>query len=100
MVLYKWAGKLSPAVAAELLFETFLLARDIRVVDMRASAYDLTDWSLAPIRVETPEGRSEYVRRQRTFTQQAHPLRKRLIEVSDDLQGRARTTAGLLVEST
>lgn len=85
MDLYKWAGKLSPAVSAELLFETFLLARDIRVVDMRASAYDLAEWELAPIRVETPGGRAEYVSLQKEFTERAQPLRRQLLDVTQAL---------------
>ncbi len=85
MDLYKWAGKLSPAISSELLFETFLLARDIRVVDMQASAYDLSEWGLAPIRVETPEGRSEYVMHQKRFTERAQPLRRALLSVTQDL---------------
>ena len=60
-------------------FETFLLARDIRVTDMAASAYDLADWGVEPVRVETAEGRSEYARRQREFAERAAPLRARLI---------------------
>lgn len=85
MDLYKWAGKLSPAVPASLLFETFLLARDIRVVDMQASAYDLREWGHEPICVETSEGRREYARLQRAFADRAAPLRAQLIEVLDAL---------------
>lgn len=85
MDLYKWAGKLSPAVSSELLFDTFLLARDIRVVDMQASAYDLAAWGLDPIRVETAEGRVEYARLQRGFTERAQPLRRQLVEVCEQL---------------
>lgn len=85
MDLYKWAGKLSPAVGASLLLETFKLARDIRIVDMAASAYDLKDWGLEPVRVETPEGRLEYARLQRGFAERAAPLRAQLIDVVDQL---------------
>ena len=85
MDLYRWAGKLSPAVPSDLLFETFLLARDIRVMDMAASAYDLADWGVEPVRVETAEGRSEYARRQREFAERAAPLRARLIGVLEPL---------------
>lgn len=82
MDLYKWAGKLSPAVSAPLVFETFLLARDIRVVDMRASAYDLSAWGLAPVKVETRSGRAEYAALQKGFAERARPLRVRLLEVA------------------
>lgn len=69
-------------MASELLFETYLLARDIREVDMRASAYDLLEWGYEPIKVETPAGRAEYVAHQREFAQRAEPLRRQLLEVT------------------
>ena len=85
MDLYRWAGKLWPAVSSSLLFATFTLAREIRVVDMRASAYDLTEWGYEPIRVETSEGRHDYARLQRGFAERAEPLRNDLINVIDQL---------------
>lgn len=85
MDLYKWAGKLHPAVGSELLFETFILARDIRVVDMAASAYDVSAWGIAPVKVETPEGRAEYVSLQREFASRAEPLRAAVLEVAEAL---------------
>lgn len=87
MDLYKWAGKLSPAVSSELLFETFRLARDIRIVDMQASAYDLSEWDLAPIRVETTEGRADYAVLQRGFAGRAQPLRRKLLTVVETIRG-------------
>ncbi len=93
MDLYKWAGKLWPAVSSALLLETFRLARDIRVVDMRASAYDLTDWGYPPIPVETAAGRAEYVRLQRGFTARAEPLRAALITVVQRLGVAAQNRA-------
>ncbi|WP_145952717.1 3-methyladenine DNA glycosylase [Tessaracoccus aquimaris] len=92
MDLYRWAGKLSPAVPSELLFDTFLLARDIREVDMAASAYDLTSWGLEPIRVETSEGRASYAASQRRFAERAAPLRAALIGVVDALVARSDAT--------
>lgn len=89
MDLYKWAGKLAPAVSADLLLDTFRLAREIRVVDMRASAYDLTDWGYEPIPVETPAGRAEYATLQRGFAERAVPLRRRLVEVTTALHAAA-----------
>lgn len=86
MDLYKWAGKLWPAVSSSLLLDTFRLARDIRVVDMRASAYDLSDWGYPPIPVETAEGRAEYARLQRGFADRAQPLRNDLITVVQRLR--------------
>jgi hypothetical protein len=81
MDLYKWAHKLSPFAPSELVADTFLLAIRIREMDMRASPYDLSGLGFAPIRIETPEGRSEYETMQRRFSAEAEPLRARLIEV-------------------
>jgi hypothetical protein len=87
MDLYKFAYRLSPLVASELVVDCFELARDIRTVDMRASPYDLSALGLEPVRVETPGGRAEYTRRQREFAERAAPLRKRLIAECDRLLG-------------
>ncbi|HET6626609.1 MAG TPA: 3-methyladenine DNA glycosylase, partial [Nocardioidaceae bacterium] len=66
MDLYKHAFRLTPMVASELVADCFELARDIRVLDMRASPYDLSDLGYAPVRVETPEGKREYAAAQRS----------------------------------
>ena len=83
MDVYRWAYKLVPLVPSELVVDCFVLAREIRTLDMRASPYDLTGIGLEPVRVETPEGRAEYVRRQRAFAEQTAGLRQRLIESID-----------------
>jgi hypothetical protein len=80
MDLYKWAYKLSPLVGADLLADCFALAREIRALDMRASPYDLTSLGYPPVRVETPEGRSEYASLQRAFAQRAAALRAQMLE--------------------
>ncbi|WP_420175236.1 3-methyladenine DNA glycosylase [Luteococcus sp. OSA5] len=79
MDLYKWSGKMLPVVDSTLLLDTFELARDIREMDMRASAYDLTEWGYPPVKVETAAGRAEYVRHQRAFSERASGLRERLL---------------------
>lgn len=79
MDLYKWAVKLGPLVPGALLLDAFELARDIRELDMRASPYDLRGWGYEPIRIETPEGKAEYVRRQRAFSVRAQPVRAALL---------------------
>lgn len=83
MDLYKWCLKLEPAAPSDLTLDCFELARDVRRVDMQASPYDVSSYGLAAIPVETPEGKSEYARRQREFAARAAPLRERLIEVCD-----------------
>ncbi|WP_327062671.1 3-methyladenine DNA glycosylase [Kocuria rhizophila] len=83
MDLYKWAYKLLPAVDSELLADCFELAWDVRVTDMEASPYDLADWGYEPVRIETPEGKAEYVRRQRAFAARGTELRHRLVTATD-----------------
>lgn len=80
MDLYKHVFRLSPMVPSELVADCFGLARDIRVLDMRASPYDLTGLGYSPVRVETPEGKQEYVAAQRTFAERGAPLRQRLVD--------------------
>ena len=79
MDLYKWAYKLSPAVPSELVADCFHLARRTRELDMRASPYDLSALGLAPVRIETAEGRAEYVAAQRAIATDGQALRSRLL---------------------
>ncbi|HEX5540960.1 MAG TPA: 3-methyladenine DNA glycosylase [Micromonospora sp.] len=94
MDLYKWASKLSPLVPSELVADAFELARDIRTLDMRASPYDLTALGYEPVRIETPEGRADYVAAQRAFAERATPLRARLINSVDALDRPPHDTSG------
>jgi hypothetical protein len=82
MDLLKIALKLGPACPGELLLDCFELARDIRMLDMQASPYDVTSLGHAPVAIETPAGRAEYVARQREFSERAAPLRSRLLDVT------------------
>lgn len=81
MDLYKWATKLGPLVPGELLLDTFELARDVRVLDMRASPYDLAAHGQEPVRVETAAGKAEYARAQQGFAARGAALRARLLEI-------------------
>jgi hypothetical protein len=85
MDLYKWAYKLSPLIGSELVADCFELAREIRTLDMRASPYDLAELGYEPVRVETAEGRAEYVRAQRDFADRAAVLRDRLLDALSGL---------------
>ena len=78
MDLYKHAFRLWPLVDSDLVADCFVLAWDVRDVDMRAAPYDLVAWGFEPIRIETPEGKHEYAARQRGFAERAAPLRERL----------------------
>jgi hypothetical protein len=83
MDLYKWAYKLVPLVGSDVVARCFELAREVRLLDMQASPYDLAALGVEPVRVETPEGRAEYARRQRGFAERGQALR-------GDLLGRLR----------
>jgi hypothetical protein len=85
MDCHKWAGKLGPAVPGELALDCFELARDVRLLDMRASPYDLSAYGHAPVAIETPEGKAEYVHRQREFAVRAAALRGRLLVICEEL---------------
>ncbi len=84
MDCYKWAYQLVPVVPSELVMDCFDLARDIRVLDMRASPYDLSALGYAPVPIETREGKAEYVEAQRAFTGRSQDLRRRLLDATDD----------------
>ncbi|WP_342319706.1 3-methyladenine DNA glycosylase [Corynebacterium mayonis] len=87
MDLYKWAMNMGPVVPGELLLDIFELAREARRLDMEASPYDCRGLGLGVVAVETPEGKAEYVRRQRELATRAKPLRVRLVELLDRLFG-------------
>ncbi len=80
MDLYKWAYKLSPWIASELVADCFDLARRVRELDMRASPYDLAALGYPAVPVETTAGRSAYVAAQRGFATEAAALRARLLD--------------------
>ena len=67
MDLYKHAFRLTPLVPSELVADCFELAREIRMLDMRAAPYDLADLGVTPVRIETPEGKQEYAAAQLGF---------------------------------
>jgi hypothetical protein len=85
MDLYKWAYKLSPAIASDLTADCFDLAREVRELDMRASPYDLRALGYEPVEIDTAAGKVAYVQAQRDFGARAQPLRARLIDACDTL---------------
>lgn len=87
MDLYKWCYKLVPLMDSALLLRCFELAYDARELDMRASPYDLADYGYSPIRIETPQGRAEYVRSQTDLADRGHTLRADLGEQCRRLLG-------------
>ena len=86
MDLYKWAFKCMPWIGSQLLRDCFELAMAARLIDMRASPYDLQGFlDEPPIPIETPAGRAEYERQQRIIYENALPLRQRLIDAIEGL---------------
>jgi hypothetical protein len=79
MDLYKHAFRLTPLISSELVADCFELAWDIRELDMRASPYDFSDLGFTALRIETAEGKQQYVSSQRAFAQRGAPLRDRII---------------------
>lgn len=80
MDLYKWAYKLHPWVSGEMVREAFFLAKFARTIDMKASPYDLREYGLEPIKIETEAGRKEYLVKQKEIHKKAVPVRKKLIQ--------------------
>jgi hypothetical protein len=80
MDLYKWSSKYVELVGSDLVADCFALAREARRLDMEAAPYDLRALGYEPVAVETPEGRAEYVRRQRELMESAAQLRHRLAD--------------------
>ena len=65
--------------------DAFELAMEIRLLDMAASPYDLLEEGVKPVRIETLDGRSEYLEQQKSFSDRAYHLRATLIEAYDGL---------------
>lgn len=85
MDLFKWCMKLQPLVPSTVIADCFQLACDARITDMRASPYNLRSFGLDPIRIETSEGRREYVRCQKEISRNAEPWRDQLIEILENV---------------
>ena len=84
MDLFRYSLKLWPFVPSTLLADSLELAIAARVVDMRASPYDLREFDgqgfdLSPITVETADGRKQYQREQAALHLRAVPIRARLL---------------------
>lgn len=85
MDIYKWAYKLYPWISSDLIREAFLLAMEARTIDMKASPYDLRDRGLEPIKIETEEGRKEYLHHQTHIWKSGLSVRQSLIEAYERL---------------
>ena len=85
MDLYKYAFWHSPFVSSDLVLDCFRNAALARELDMRASPYDVSPFGLAPIRVETHDGRRQYADEQRRMMERTAPLRDRLLDALSSL---------------
>jgi hypothetical protein len=85
MDLYKWCYKLLPLVSGELTLECFLLAKDAREIDMRASPYDFSALGFQAIEIEHPAGKQEYQQQQRRIAERAAALRQRLLDETREI---------------
>ena len=86
MDLYKFVYHVAPFLPAELTADAFELACAARAVDMRASPYDLRALGYEPIRIETRDGRDEYVAAQKEIAARASPVRLRVLAAYESLR--------------
>jgi hypothetical protein len=92
MDLYKWAYKFYPWISTDIIAEAFLLAYETRKVDMQASPYDLKANGLDPIKIETPEGRAQYVQKQHEIATKAQIIREKLLNELEFLKNWLQST--------
>lgn len=79
MDLYKYAYKLYPWIASSLIRDCFLQSLKIRQIDMEASPYDLKEYGVKAIAMESREGREIYISKQKEIFTESAGLRKRLV---------------------
>jgi hypothetical protein len=80
MDLYRFAYEAMPWVGTDFLWSTFELAAELRSLDMRASPYDLMEFGVVPIPIETERGRDEYRALQRELFEGSQRLRGALVD--------------------
>ena len=83
MDLLKIALKLGAFCDPCLLVQVLEVALMSRTLDIAASPYDVTAYGIAPIPVETTEGRVEYRQRQVALMGHAAPIRRALLQAYD-----------------
>lgn len=81
MDLFKYAYQLYPLLPAALLVQSLRLAIKARIIDMRASPYDVSGYEgcEVPLCVETPHGRKQYALEQEALAAEAGPVRAQLL---------------------
>lgn len=100
MDLFKYALRLAPMLPSEVLADALEIAIEARILDMRASPYDLTaaftsDNPLgidpSPVMVETQSGRKQYAELQFALACKAAPIRQALIKAYERYLDAARS---------
>lgn len=101
MDIYAYTAALEAGAPGELLLDSLRAAFAAREIDMRSSPYDLSQWGLDPIPVETPRGRAEFVAFQREWIARTQALRSRYLRavsrleaLSDTVPAGCEATAG------
>ena len=86
MDLYRFSYKIAPFISSDAMKEAFLLSKHAREIDMRASPYDLSNYGLTPIFIETEDGKKEYVKLQQDLSKNATSIRDKLIREYQELR--------------
>lgn len=87
MDLFKYAYTIYPMISSQLLLQCFMCAVSARIIDMRASPYDVSsfDECKSPIFIESVEGKKEYIQLQEELYLRAVPLRLQLLQVYQNI---------------
>eukprot|EP01041_Mallomonas_annulata_P005090 gene5090-10186_t len=82
MDLFKYAYQAYPLISSRLLLKTLKLAIKARIIDMRASPYDVSQYTECNphIEVEVEAGRKVYIHEQEKLASQGYDIRRELIE--------------------
>lgn len=99
MDVYAYTAAMEAGAPGELLLDALEAAFRAREVDMRSSPYDLSQWGLDPIPVETAEGRAAFVAFQREWINRTQALRSRYLAAVRRLESLARADADGAVDS-
>lgn len=89
MDLFKYAYQLYPLVSSQLLLQSLEVALAARIIDMRASPYDVSAFEECqePLCVETADGRRRYAEEQEKLADMAAPVRQSLLQVYAEALG-------------
>ena len=79
MDLLKIALKLNPFGDSILLQRVLQVALEARKMDVAASPYDASEYGLGVIAIDTPEGRAEYRKQQKSLMYRVEPVRQALL---------------------